>query len=148
MIIILSLKQRKNMTVLILQKGKITSITIEMLLFRFSHNLTICKCICRSHGKSAYLFYFTQSGKKKTVHLFIAWSERIMITYYMYLVNNDTFMLALKSYHWFTGCHFCLTTYYWIVEMFLLKYFLVFYLIKLLKLSFKQFCYHLKQRFL
>lgn len=100
MIIILSLKQRKNMTVLILQKGKITSIPIEMLFFRFFHNLTICKCICRSHGKSAYLFYFTQSGKKK-VHLFIAWSERIMITYY--LVNNDTFLLAFKIIslvHW------------------------------------------------
>lgn len=89
------------MTVLILQKGKITSIPIEMLFFRFFHNLTICKCICRSHGKSAYLFYFTQSGKKKTVHLIIAWSERIIITYY--LVNNDTFLLAFKIIslvHW------------------------------------------------
>lgn len=113
MIIILSLKQRKNMTVLILQKGKITSITIEMLLFRFSNNLTICKCICRSHGKSAYWVYLQKALRKKSVHLFIAWSERIMIRYY--LVNNDTFMLAFKiislvywmsflSYHILLNC--------------------------------------------
>lgn len=76
MIIILSIKQRKNMTVLILQKGKITSIPIEMLFFRFFHNLTICKCICRSHGKSAYLFYFTQSGKKnQCIYLFLGLKE-------------------------------------------------------------------------
>lgn len=131
MIIILSLKQRKNMTVLILQKGKITSITIEMLLFRFSHNLTICKCICRSHGKSAYWVYLQKALGKKSVHLFIAWSERIMITYY--LVNNDTFLLAFKIIslvHWisFLSYHIILNC-----RNVFLKCFLVFYLLKLLK---------------
>lgn len=131
MIIILSLKQRKNMTVLILQKGKITSITIEMLLFRFSHNLTICKCICRSHGKSAYWVYLQKALGKKSVHLFIAWSERIMITYY--LVNNDTFLLAFKIIslvHWisFLSYHIILNC-----RNVFLKCFLVFNLLKLLK---------------